>query len=246
VPGIYDFADAVQTAQTLTIEENSQLQVDVAAFPVAFDQPRNLWYADIVFNQTPNYAPFVRLALARYQSHAITGTELSPVVLADFAQLTPNRSATLIIDPSAPQNARLFVGGLAPQGPTTNAIVVRVETRWAGVESDAGWVPASPSDVTVTPQNPAAEQGAVLWAGTIQFRSSPPPDKFRVVILEYEYIGTVPPAIAPATKPDLGTRPIDSKAVVSGPVSAPVGAPVSSGSVLSRVVYAATIPYNFP
>jgi hypothetical protein len=156
------------------------------------------------------------LALARYQSHAITGVELSPVVLADFAQLTPNRSAVLLIDPTTPQNARLFVGGLAPEGPRLSTIEVSIETRWAGVESDAGWVPASGADVTVTPFDPGAEPGAVLWAGAIQFKQSPPPDKFRVVVLEYEHV--------------------QADEISFGGVAASPG----------RVVYAVTIPYNYP
>jgi hypothetical protein len=254
IPGIYDFADPAQTAQSLSIEENPSLRVDVAAFPVIFDQSRKLWYADIVFNQTSNYAPFVRLALARYQSHSITGTELSPVVLADFAQLTPNRSATLIIDPNAPQNARLFVGGLAPEGPNKNTIAVRVETRWSGVESDAGWVPASPADVTLTPFNPGAEPDAVLWAGSIQFTKAPPPDKFRVVILEYEYIGEafsfkVEPGAndGVAKKAEFASAAANPGNPIAVPVPVPV--PIPPIGILgppSRVVYAAVIPYNFP
>jgi hypothetical protein len=38
------------------------------------------------------YAPFVRLALVRYQPHALVASKVSRVVLADFAQLTPDRA----------------------------------------------------------------------------------------------------------------------------------------------------------
>jgi hypothetical protein len=45
------------------------------------------------------YFPFVRLALARYQPQSVPDAHLSRVVLVDFAQLVPNRSASVTFDP---------------------------------------------------------------------------------------------------------------------------------------------------
>ena len=42
------------------------------------------------------YFPFVRLALARYQPDSMPECHLSPVVLADFTQLAPDRSLTVV------------------------------------------------------------------------------------------------------------------------------------------------------
>ena len=116
--------------------------MDVAGHCVSYDPQRKLWYCDIVFDNPSVYRPFVRLVLVRYQPHSLPGTELSKVVLADFAQLAPDRSAALSVNPADSRQARVFVGGLAPEGPTRPVITVTVECRMAHVVSDMGWEPA--------------------------------------------------------------------------------------------------------
>src|SRR5205823_7332312 len=69
--------------------------VDIATFPVTFDAVRKLWFADIVIDAGGAYFPFVRLALARYQPHAVETTELSRVVVADAVTIAPERTVTV-------------------------------------------------------------------------------------------------------------------------------------------------------
>jgi hypothetical protein len=57
----------------------------------------------------------------------------------------------------------------------------------------------------------------VLWAGSIQFKEAPKPDRYRVVVTEIENI------------------PVDATGFFA--VAQPSG---------TRVVYAATISYNYP
>ncbi len=54
-----------------------------------------MWFADMRINPGAAYYPFIKLVLARFQPYSITGFELSPVVFADFAQLAPERSASI-------------------------------------------------------------------------------------------------------------------------------------------------------
>jgi hypothetical protein len=70
-------------------------RVELAPHDVFYDPARRLWYCDIEIDQGATYAPFVRLALARYQPVSITGAHLSPVVLADFMSLTADRWLTV-------------------------------------------------------------------------------------------------------------------------------------------------------
>ena len=218
VPAIYDFPNAAAQASGLTLEETAQT-FDVAGHMVEFDQARGLWYCDIEFQNLFSYAPFVRLALARYQTHSIQGVELSRVTLADFVQLTPERSAVVSINPAKPSQARIFVGGLAPQGPNTSLITVSVEERIPGVLTDMGWGPPKAGAVTVTEDAPAPQQpGSTLWSGTVQFKTSPPPGQFRIVVHEYERI------------PFLND---------SGAILAPNGLGL-------RLIYAAIVPYDYP
>jgi hypothetical protein len=218
-PSTSDCTIAVATASSLTLEE-TDLKVDVAGHCVSFDAQRQLWYCDIVFNNPWAYSPFVRMSLARYQPHSLPGVELSHAVLADFVQLAPDRSAVLSIDPANPKTARMFVGGLVPEGPQPVEYVVTVEQRMAGVHSDAGWEQAPTSAVTVVED--AAGSGnpdEVLWAGTVTFKQMPKPDQYRVVIREYEKL------------------PVDPTVVQAVANLTQYG---------ERVVYAAIIPYDYP
>ncbi len=217
VPGMGDFANAVATAPGLTLEETAQT-FDVAGHDVGFDEKRGLWYCDITFYTSTTYAPFVRLALARYQPHSIQGVELSRVVLADFAQLAPDRSAIVSIDPANTRQARIFVGGVAPQDPGASSIQVTVERRLANLVSDLGWETAPANVVRVTEAAPdATEPDAVLWSGTVLFAKTPPPGQFRVVFREYEHLPIDPPASG-------GDGPL----------------------IGQRLVYAAIVPYDYP
>lgn len=192
VPNTGSFEAPARTALGLTIDESPQT-VDVAGYEVGYDVERRLWYCDIVFGDVPAYTPFVRLALARYQPSSIPGVELSHVVLADFAQLAPDRSASLALDPATPTQARLVVGGFAPSGPANSTVTVTVETRVAAIGSDLGWTPAPPEVASATEDSPAPSQPeSVLWSGTITFSSEPRPGEFRVVVREFEEAATIP------------------------------------------------------
>jgi hypothetical protein len=217
VPGVGGFPAAVASSTNMILEETTK-RFAVAGHEVQFDAQRKLWYCDIEFANSQSYMPFVRLALARYQPHSIHGVELSRVVLADFSQLVPDRSAVISIDPADPRKAQIFVGGIAPQASAPSLIEVTVEQRLPNVISDIGWEVAPSSVVQVTENVPAPQQPySVLWSGSLVFVKTPPARQFRVVIREYERI------------------PIDA-------------APSAAGVVNygERLVYAAIINYDYP
>jgi hypothetical protein len=56
---------------------------------VHYDDERRLWYADVVVDPGPAYAPFIRLSLARYQPISAPGSHLSLAVTAEVVQLLP-------------------------------------------------------------------------------------------------------------------------------------------------------------
>jgi hypothetical protein len=197
VPSVGDFPNAFDTATALAIEENPR-PFDVAGHTVQFDPKRRLWFCDIQFSNSLSYMPFVRLALGRYQPHSIAGVELSRIVLADYVQLTADRSAVISIDPSDTRKAKVFVGGVAPQPPAQSVIEVTVQRRMANVVSDLAWEVAPANVVTVTEDSPApTEPDAVLWSGSVLFAKTPPHDEFRIVIREFERIQIDgPPTVA--------------------------------------------------
>ena len=149
------------------------LTVVVAAHDVQFDRDRKLWYCDIEVDPGDTYYPFVRLALARYQAHSLTGAHLSRVVMTDFIQLAPDRTADVSLsDTAAEVEVSGFAGrnrlggsplddvvgpdvGAAGDPPTsTTTMRVALERRAPGVPGDLGWQRVG-AEITLTPKGSA-------------------------------------------------------------------------------------------
>jgi hypothetical protein len=273
MPKLGDFPDAALSATALRIPETGRL-VDVAGHSVGFDADRQLWYADITINAQGAHRPFVRMALVRFQPHSIPGVELSTPVLADFAQLTPDRSAILVNDPAAPAVYTLIVSGLAPKltptAPWGPQITVTIEQRRTDIGGDLGWeeVSANVASAIETASPPNAP--AALWAGFIAFAAPPPASTFRAVIREYEYYqsdGFIPiflngrlfdPAVlAPSPAASLakaralnaerlaGAAPVGSDAILQGALGRLQGI-LWGVATTARLVYAEVIPIEPP
>ena len=101
--------------RVLTTEEKPGLWVDVAGHEVQYNKALDCWYSDIQIAGIGNYFPFVRLALARYQPKSMHDVELSEIVLTDFIQLPPDRSAAIIVGRSnGVESVMVSVTGPAP------------------------------------------------------------------------------------------------------------------------------------
>ena len=223
VPATFDFPDSESSDSGVTLEErnasvgNIPGKVDVVGFPVTFDETRKMWYADLTINlRSETYSPFVRLALTRYQPHALQDAKISRVVLADFAQLTPFRAALVTADPFHPKTLRVTVSGVAPRGPKVeiaNAgiaviavnptrITVKVQQRDPLIQSDLGWNDVLPAVATVVPQFDGLSgrfPDVTLWTGLVTFATPPVGDEFRLVIEEHEFISADSSPAAPFT-----------------------------------------------
>ncbi len=217
-PTIGNFPDRTEQDTNVTLEEQSAMvkndkpgRINVVGFKPEFDDSRGLWYADLTINMKSEvYAPFVRLALVRYQPHALADALVSRVVLADFAQLTPDRSAMVTADPYHPRTLRVAVSGVAPKGPQMTAparnprptqINMRVQQRIPGIKSDLAWTDA-PLNVAIVKPDTAPHPELVLWAGKVQFINLPKASEFRLVITEVEFIsGSTTGAVDPKFEP---------------------------------------------
>ena len=85
---------AAVASETATVDEIGGKSVLVVGHRVQYDAGRGLWYCDIELSLGRSYFPFVRLALVRYQPHALPDAKISRVVLADFAQVAPRRTVS--------------------------------------------------------------------------------------------------------------------------------------------------------
>ena len=213
-PNVNNFPDADDSDSNLSLEEasahladGSSGRVSVAGFAPQYDATRKLWFADLTINlPSETYMPFVRLALVRYQPHALADAKISRVVLADFAQLTPDRSAMVTADPHHPRTIRVVVSGVAPRGPAAviqagtmpknlsprpTQIRVRVQQHDDQIGGDLAWKDVAPDVAKVTPGKDGFATGnadLAIWAGTVQFVNKPVAGKFRLLIEEHEFI----------------------------------------------------------
>ncbi len=187
---------------SLSLPGRAPGRVAVAGFEVDFDYESQKWFADLtVDTQSLAYTPFLRIALVRYQPFALPDAKLSPVVLADYIQITPERSAVITADPYHPHRLRLTVSGPAPIGPpptitgaqpthpiyVPSLVTITLQQRDPAISTDLGWqdVPAGMASINPLPL-PAVS--LLRWSGTIDFTAVPIPGQFRVLIREYEYV----------------------------------------------------------
>jgi len=219
-----DFAAPAATRTGLTLDEVTAVgaalppeagSLDVAGFPVTYDPDRKLWSADLGLDITDaSYFPFIRLALARYQPNALPGCELSPVVLADYAQVPPGRTVTLTPQAPNPDGTRplaLTVTGSGVATYQSNAwsqyqtgqfgralpdlVTVTVEQRVPGTAGDLGWTDPDDSapafDVHTDTACPAGGGGTTagepLWQGTVTVPAGLPAGRYRIAVREYEH-----------------------------------------------------------
>lgn len=168
------------------LEKQGTPTILVIGYPVHYDEQRRLWYADIQFNAGNCYCPFIRLALARYQPNTIKDDEtcVSPIVMADFAQLLPDRTTnihvsndmkSLTVQVSGPEPVETYVSSVKG-----NLTEISVEMRNPNnIDPDLGWAPAPNIKVT-------GSKSLVGWTGTVTMPAPFVAGKYRVVVKEFE------------------------------------------------------------
>jgi hypothetical protein len=193
VPMVGSGLSLAETADSKT--EDPQLRVSVAGFQPAFDAERKLWFCDIEMDPAGSYFPFVRLALARFQWHSLPGCELSPVVLADFLQLAPDRWASLQWVDRCRGKIKLAVYGFTYKGSQRGRggsvvrISVQEQLRESDREHDIGWFPARDSrlgdgaTIEVAPAD--FRNGMTIWATALTL-SRWQTHRQRILLEEYE------------------------------------------------------------
>jgi hypothetical protein len=192
-PTLRDAIDPVATTIELRLADHGSPIVAVAGYPVTWDADRGLWSCDVGLRMPNAYTPFVRLALVRWQPGSLPGLELSPLVLAEFAQPAPDRSLTVVRvaadtppfdpdDPFPPQplGVRLQLDG---PGPPTR-VDVTAQRRLPGTADEVGWVDATGAGIEVA-ETPLPSGSSARWAGRVSFPDANA-DRFRIVVRESE------------------------------------------------------------
>ncbi len=129
VPDVPYRAPYANPPQVTLAEDEGAVPYQVWPYEVAYDNKSGRWYADIAprpgITQEGTYPPppgyFIRLALCRFQPYSIPpGTEqgqaveVSPVVLATFAQPVPDRSVSVVANTADKTGLTVLVSVIGP------------------------------------------------------------------------------------------------------------------------------------
>ncbi len=180
------FLNAVEVGTELTLDElpnDPFVSFTAVGHKVAYDDShgRRLWYCDIELDMGEAYFPFVRLALARYQPQSVPNAHLSRVVLVDFVQLMPDRSASITFDPIDTTSVHLAINGLTYTGPNAVSMTATLQAQPVG-SGDLAWYP-----VTHIPLTPHTFGGPdTLWTADITLPAPRGSRPFRILIQEFE------------------------------------------------------------
>lgn len=175
-------------------------RVDVIPFPVEFSPERQLWFCDIPLSPSRTASAFARLALVRWQPHALFGASgearLSQVVLADFMQVGPDRWVSV-----KKKNATTYsvcVSGVfrdpakavLDSAATTRTISCSVEQRWHRLGKDLGWRPVcvGPTFKYFTLADGDKGKNLSQWEGEVDLPHSTTFYKFRLLLEEHEWL----------------------------------------------------------
>jgi hypothetical protein len=201
-PSVADFKLAVETKELLGLEElqGSGTTVTAVGHKVEYDAERELWFCDIVIEPGQTYTPFIRLALARFQPRSVPGVHLSRVVLADFVQLMPDRTAKLEF--TTAQRLRLTVSGIHGFNDFTQnmtntplhasrVVRVRVEEPSAGMSDELQWRQVG-NEVTLQTIGPGGN--LMSWQGEVQLAKVPKSkggtQTYRILVQEFDVLPT--------------------------------------------------------
>jgi len=161
--------------------------VGLVIHDVNFSEAHGLPFADIEFLSQRSFMPFVRLALARYQEHAIDSCKLSRIVQADFVPLAPGRAVTVKQTSRATWSLTMRGYSYGRSGNETSVVQAQVEYMESALsENAASWRPLS-APITLKPS--PVEAWRYHWTGLVRidepgFLSSR--WRRRLVIMEFE------------------------------------------------------------
>ncbi len=190
------FPSAVEIMGELPLLEMPEEKKFIAVgHQVEYDQERQLWFCDLELDPGQAYFPFIRLALARFQPNSVPGAHLSQVVVANFAQILPQRNLSLTFNPSNLREINVslsgvsYIQGYAGSGP--GEVEVALENKKLSLPDELGWEPVKDAVITLKPQRAGAgEPGSFIWKGTLKIPSGLKLQDYRIAVREYELFDT--------------------------------------------------------
>ncbi|HUQ56500.1 hypothetical protein [Lentzea sp.] len=183
------FPQAAIYGTGMAVPEFPAAELKFAAYDVAYDSARGLWFSDIRITRTGDdplqgYFPFVRLALARFQQNSVAGCHLSAVATADFTQLAPDRSVVVTGSGSTRTVQVTGPGPLLTDSGRRNEVRVTVERQLDGVTDPVlRWQPVG-GGFSTTISTPTDADGIQTWFGTVSLPTGA--GALRLAVEEFE------------------------------------------------------------
>jgi hypothetical protein len=170
---------------------NCDRNVAVVGFKPEWHPEKKLWYCDIGLRRIPSYGCFLRMVFARLQPKSIKGMELSPPVVADFIQMLPERTVSVVRDPHDKDGRTLCVVIYEPTNEAktpldriagvSNRFDIQVQQPCAfPTGAEFGWV--ADDNVQIIPDEEVDD--GILWSGKVII--PPSAGRRRLLIREYE------------------------------------------------------------
>ncbi len=184
----------------------------VLGYKPQYNPKRQLWYVDVAIEPGSRMWPFVRLSVARYQPDSIAGCHLSAPVLCDYAQLTPERTASIsrtdirhvrvvVSGPvgvrNPPPSPRIDTGvfptnvaDLADWVAVNRVMIARLQRRDPDIPTDLGWETVDVAELEVKGRGRDTFEAA--WVGNLESTTNIPLRRpgslpnWRVTIEEWE------------------------------------------------------------
>ncbi|MEU2267486.1 hypothetical protein ABZ568_13930 [Streptomyces olindensis] len=178
-------------------DTSADLGASVLLVPYAVTRDGDRWYADIEITPpaaAASYAPFVRLALARFQRDSVPRMSLSPVAVADPVRLLPDRR--LVVERIGP-DLRVSLLGTGPRPPNQLEAVLEEAHGPAGTVPGATDLvdlgsPATAAVPTWRPLSVRATSDSPETPSVLRMPSGTAPLRLRV--RERERIPALPPS----------------------------------------------------
>lgn len=200
LPNAADFLNATAVGKGIRLAERPAEVVTVYGHAVAYDDARKLWYCDLELSTGARYAPFIRLALVRYQPNSLVdglegqlgNVHVSSVITAEIVQTAPDRTLTVS---RGDGELQLALAGPAPSGRRnpqppgfeiggTNQVEAVLERRLVEVGDETlGWEALGAPLALPSTLEPG---GLALWNGTLVIPPEAAGERLRLVVREFE------------------------------------------------------------
>ncbi len=174
--------------------------VRVLGYRPEYSEQRGLWFVDVAFDPGTAFWPFVRLAVVRHQPASVPGVHLSPVVVCDFAQLAPERIATLtrpdaghvrvVVTGAVGERDGVIQTDVEERARRDRVLRARVERFDPAVGTDLGWTTEVETVLSVR----GRDGDVVSWGDEIALPIEVPPARpgdstnWRVTVEEWEIL----------------------------------------------------------